>query len=943
MSSDIIQHSSVAGELAKNMWGRTDFEKYDAAWARAHNWQVDYRGPLYTRAGSEFGDLVERVRGETAKIVEFQYAPDIANTYACIFTDEKVRFVQDNAYVLEDAVTIGSVANGTGDRITITATSHGYADGDWVKCSGFTDSTLTFLNGRTVQVANKTTNTFDLWDPITGALITEASINTDTGSAYRIYTITSPYAQEDLARLYAVQIRDYVRLMHPDYPIKNLIRNDATDWEITNESIGSAIAQVTNLALDATSHAEACTFVYQVAAIGSNGEEGVPAVLIITNAAAVMDEVGRKISISWDAVTGAVYYRIYRSIQFRDGTTATVYPDCEVGYIGRTVGPQFSDPGITPDFSQQPNLAYNPFANGRINYVSVTTDGTGYSWDSTISWPSGGSGAVGFLIVPAAGGAVSGVRVLNGGEGYTGTSVSAGTGTGFAGVADLSPSSGNNPVCGAVFQQRMVYGATANYPLRLFGSKAGLLSNFDASQLASASDSYEFDVDAEVVSPMRHLVPIRGGILSFFETGVWLVYGPGEKELSTQNARADPQTAVGASYVRPIYVDTYVLYCGAAGQELIILAYNDSARAFVDQNLSLLSNHLFSDDNPILNISFSKNPRKIVYAVQSNGRMLSLTIDANNSVYACTPLWTQGKFLDVKAIDENNRTNIYVLTERRIESKTVTFFERLVDRKFATIDDAFCVDAGLTLTKTAPDGWLMPSSFSGAVTFTVEGATPFTAGDVGKVLRCGYGKATITGYTSSSVITGTWSRGLDTAVDHEPEDEDTPKTFATGNWWLDATTTELTGLWHLEGKSVAVLADGTVVTGKTVTDGKVTLATAASRITVGLGFQCIAQSLPITVSDVPIEGRKKDIVGVALRIYETAALKYGSSLSKLRVIADRAQRLWNREDRLRNEVVYAVPASGWSIDNQIYFVQDSPLPATILNFVRDTDVGDDKD
>ena len=41
---------------------------------------------------------------------------------------------------------------------------------------------------------------------------------------------------------------------------------------------------------------------------------------------------------------------------------------------------------------------------------------------------------------------------------------------------------------------------------------------------------------------------------------------------------------------------------------------------------------------------------------------------------------------------------------------------------------------------------------------------------------------------------------------------------------------------HLEGESVAVLADGVVVTGKTVSSGSITLSTAASKVHVGLAY-----------------------------------------------------------------------------------------------------------
>ena len=138
-----------------------------------------------------------------------------------LFTDDKTRFFQDNAYVLESDITIASVANSTGNDVEITTSgAHSYSDGDWVKLSGFTDATTVSLNTRTCQVANKTATTFDIQDPITGSIIEIASVATDTGTVNRIYTVTSPYGQEELSELRTIQIRDTVRLTHPDYPVK---------------------------------------------------------------------------------------------------------------------------------------------------------------------------------------------------------------------------------------------------------------------------------------------------------------------------------------------------------------------------------------------------------------------------------------------------------------------------------------------------------------------------------------------------------------------------------------------------------------------------------------------------------------------------------------------------------------------------------------------------
>jgi hypothetical protein len=949
LSSDIPQFASISGELAPNLWGRTDFQKYDSGWAKAHNWIVDYRGGLFSRFGTEFGDIIEWSEGEAVLYVPFQYSPDTANTYTCIFTDDKVRFVQDNAYVLESVVTVDSLANSTGDRLEITATSHGYSNGDWVKLSAFTVNTS--LNTRTVQVANKTTNTFECVDPITGDYVEIASVTTEAAEVYRIYTIASPYGHEAFEQLQAVQIRDYVRLTHPDYPIKNLIRNDTTDWEITNEEIGAVAGTVTGLAKASTTNDENTCYVYMVTAVDENDEEGLPDIIMTINNANLQD-FGDGIAINWTAVAGAISYNIYRSRGIKSTSGVDLRTDINIGYIGSAIGVEFVDPGITPDFTQTPPISYNPFANGRIQYVTVSAAGSGYDYDSVISWPAGGSGAYGFLVTQGDGASpIYGVQLFNGGEGYTGTTITAADGTGATLTAALTPAAGNNPRCVALFQQRLLYGATDNNPLRIFGSRVGRLSNFNYTKIGSESDSYEFDLDAPKVSPIRHLRTVTGGLLVFNEIGVWLIYGPNEEIVTGANAKADPQNAVGASYVPPVYLDSFLMYISAAGQEIRMLSYVNEAKSFIGRNVSLLSNHLFKPNLPVKSLTWAEVPTKTLFAVQSNGRLIALTVDIENNVYGATPLWTKGFFRQSLSVTESNESRVYFAVEREIQGNRVMYFERSVSNvNRPQLEDAFCVDAGLELSRTAPTGRLVPSSKTGAVTFTLVGGAPgFKLADEGKILRCGTGKAEIDTYTSASEISGTWLRDLEESY---PETDD-PAHFETGGWWLDAETSTLTGLWHLEGETVTMLADGTVFSDRTVENGSISVTSLdgegatidVSRAAVGLPFTCRALTLPLTAGDVSIEGRRKRIIGTAARLHESYGLKVGPDLTRLKRFHDQANRHgWTTGDpRLRNAMIYEPVQGSWKKDSQVYFVQDSPRPAAILNFIRDVDLGDDKD
>lgn len=946
MTSDIIQYASIAGELAKNLWGRTDFQKYDFAWAKAQNWIVDYHGGLYSRAGFEFADVIEWNEGENVRFVPFQYSPDIENTYMVIFTDDKIRFAQDNAYVLEAAKTVTSLANDVGDRVQFTSNSHGFENGDWIKLSGFT--TNSSFNNRTFEVANKTANTFTLVDVITNSALEVASVTTEAGEASRIYTLASPYGEEYLPTLIIRQIRDELRITHPDFPPKTMVRASATSWTIANTDFSISITYPTNLAYTASATVNYRGFVYQITAINVDGEESIPASYVMGDVGDIDAHGQRYISLTWTAVTGAVSYNVYRSAGVHFNASAgDISSDAQVGFIGNTAGLKFSDPGITPDFSRKPPIDYNPFASAAIRYVTVSAVGSGAKWNSAITWPGGGTGAAGYIVTVGSFSAhattspVHGIRVLSGGSGYTDTSVSVAAAAGETLTAVLSPSTGNNPACLTLFQQRLVYGATDNYPLRVFGSRIGFLDNFGFSDVGADDESYEFDIDSVAVSPLRHLIPVRGGLLIFNQIGVWLLFGGNEELVSGNNARADLQNSVGASIVEPVYVDSFVIYVSHDGQELRLLAYDDYSKLYGGKNVSLLSNHLFTPTNAITSLTFAPIPTKTLFCTQTGGELIAASIDIENNVYAMTPQRTKGYFRYVSALSEDNESRLYAAVEREIGGRKLLFLERMERRKtFTHLEASFCLDAALKYTQPKPVARLTPSTFTGTVTFTAS-ASVFSAADEDKILRCGCGaKAVITNYVSGTEIKGTWLVDLD---EHYPEDENRPAEFASGQWTLTEPVTTVTGLWHLEGEEVVILADGAVVTGKTVTNGSITLDTAASAIVIGFSYKCKAQSLPLAVTDLPIEGRRKNIKGVALRMHETIGLKIGSREDEVYEIANRAQRLFATAAALRDEVAVEFIRGDWSADNQVWFIQDTPRPAAILNFIRDTELGDDKD
>ena len=81
-------------------------------------------------------------------------------THLAIIIDNHLKIKHKQKYVLASDVTISAITKANPG--VVTANSHGFANGDFVKISSVVG--MTEVNGETFKVANKTTNTFELTD-----------------------------------------------------------------------------------------------------------------------------------------------------------------------------------------------------------------------------------------------------------------------------------------------------------------------------------------------------------------------------------------------------------------------------------------------------------------------------------------------------------------------------------------------------------------------------------------------------------------------------------------------------------------------------------------------------------------------------------------------------------------------------------------------------------
>jgi hypothetical protein len=96
-------------------------------------------------------------------------------------------------------------------------------------------------------------------------------------------------------------------------------------------------------------------------------------------------------------------------------------------------------------------------------------------------------------------------------------------------------------------------------------------------------------------------------------------------------------------------------------------------------------------------------------------------------------------------------------------------------------------------------------------------------------------------------------------------------------------STAVSALDHLEGESVAILADAAVQPNKTVSSGAITLQTAATNFRIGLGYNSDIKSLPMVAmtGQGTSVGNRKRIHRFTVRLLESLSFKFGTNANDL--------------------------------------------------------------
>lgn len=394
------------------------------------------------------------------------------------------------------------------------------------------------------------------------------------------------------------------------------------------------------------------------------------------------------------------------------------------------------------------------------------------------------------------------------------------------------------PARNTFHQQRLFFARTNHEPQKIWGSRPFIYDDFSINA-AYDDDAINIELASNESNDIKWLVP--GSNLVAGTYGGEFVISSGESgPLTPANTNASKETSWGSEDIPPRKIGNFFYYVQRFGKKLRELFYYWDLDTYKSVDRTILSPHI-SGHGGFLDLAYQQAPETILWCVCSNGTIATLTREVDQEVSAWTRQTTDGIYESIASIPSASDAfdEVYVVVRRTINGSDKRYIERFKNMEVPDRQDkCWYLHSGLSYDAyDASSGTTISLSATAGTVVVTSSASYFATDDVGQRIRAinqsgsTIGELKITAYTSATVVVGTIVSPFSTT------------SYGNSDWGLSVET--ISGLDHLEGKSVSVLADGgTDKPLKTVSNGTISLAYDYFVVTAGIPYAQKFKSMP---------------------------------------------------------------------------------------------------
>ena len=472
----------------------------------------------------------------------------------------------------------------------------------------------------------------------------------------------------------------------------------------------------------------------------------------------------------------------------------------------------------------------------------------------------------------------------------------------------------------------------------------------------NADDAMIYTIASNQVNRIRYLKAQRTLIVGT-TGGEFTVSADGtDAAITPSNIVIKKQSSYGTANVDAIPAGNAVLFLQKAKRKIRELSYNFDTDGYVAPDLTILNDIVTKSG--INEMSYQQEPDSILWCVRDDGVLAGLTYQRSENVIAWHRHILGGKFGEA-TITVTDFANIadgtkIVFTKSDGTTTTFTSATSATSGKFHSTSSNNQTATNLkTLTDADADFTATVSTNTVTIKETTPQASGFltiSSGDTTRLASTDEAHAVVESAASISgtltedefyvivkrTINGSTKSFVEVFANFDFDENDaTDFKFLDSHLIYDGSATStLSGLSHLEGQTVSVLADGSTHATKIVSSGSISLDRSTTKAVVGLAYDSVLQTMRIEggAAEGTSQGKTKRISKVVLRLFETVGVKVGPTLAKLETVPFRTTSsdlsapvdtllAGDREIEFRDD---------YNSDGFIFIKQDQPLPLSVL-------------
>jgi hypothetical protein len=530
--------------------------------------------------------------------------------------------------------------------------------------------------------------------------------------------VTSPYLEAELFAIQRIQVKDVIRLVHPNHEPRLLKRVTDTSWTLTKISAswdtGESVPPFREENITATT-------------ITPSGTSGA---ITLTASADTFEtgHVGSYWQVSHQRATGIVTQAITAT-----GTSSTILVRGNVEFettqtwTATVTVEQSLDNGSTWELKRE--FVSNADFNAR---TTIYIDKTSLLRINITAWTSQSGGAKAYL--RAESNFTHGICKITARTSATvvdatvvGNALLSTNATKYWNEAAWSDHRGW-PRSVELHESRVFYGGTADdKALTVWGSVLDDFDNFQSG--TNDDDAVEFTLASAqnnqiqwLASQARTLVIGTGG-------GEWTMQSRNQDSpITPTNVVVRLQSRYGCAQIAAELLNDSLFFVQRANERVIDWRYVFADDGFAGRDVSILAEHIVESD--LSQLAQSQQPWAMLWGVNGDGELTCMTYERQEEVLGWSRHTTDGTIESVATIPGTFEDEVWISVKRTIDGGTVRYVERMEPstRENALLSDpvnCLFLDSGLVIDNGGTPATAITAAHlaNEAVTVLVDGST----------------------------------------------------------------------------------------------------------------------------------------------------------------------------------------------------------------------------